>query len=330
MSNRFDNRKLIYLIAGLIVILILTVLIRIPKERATLKSKIADFDTLEVSKIVIYPKFLKESPIEFNRTNGKWTVQQGSVIAEPQKGAVTNMFNELLGIKPQNLAAINKTKWKEFELTDSLATRIKVLNNKGKVLTDLMIGKFSYKQVNNSYSGNGGNSVEGTSYVRLSGEKEIFGVEGFISFFFTGKFNDWRDKSFVSLNRNDITNIIYTYPADSSFKLIKNDTHWTIGTLSADSATVSNYLITLSSLDGQEIKDNFKPNANPEYQVLIQGNNLLNISVKCFKENDGDEYILNSSLNPDVYFTSKKDGVFGKLFKNRGFFISKSSNRKGR
>ena len=33
MSKRFDNRKLIYILAGLIVMLAFTVLIKIPKER---------------------------------------------------------------------------------------------------------------------------------------------------------------------------------------------------------------------------------------------------------------------------------------------------------
>ncbi len=330
MSSRFDNKKLIYLIAGLGIILTLTILVRIPKERATLKSKITDFDTMEVSKIIIYPKISKESPIEFTRTIGKWTVQQGSVISAPQKGAVENIFNELLSIKPQSLAALNKSKWKEFELTDSLGTRIKVLNKNSKTLCDLMIGKFSYKQVNNPYGGNGGNSVEGTSYVRLSGEKEVYGVEGFISFFFIGKFNDWRDKSFVKLNKNDITNITFTYPADSSFKLVKKDNNWNIGLKSADSVNVSNYLLTLSSLEGQEIKDNFKPAGNPAYHVLIEGNNLLNIIVKCYQGDNTDEYILNSNLNPDVYFISKKEGVFGKLFKGPNYFIFKSPTRKGR
>jgi len=330
MSNRFDNKKLIYLIGGLGIILILTILIRIPKERASLKSKITDFDTMAVGKIIIYPRLYNEKPIEFNRVNGKWTVQQGSVISAPQKGAVENIFNELLSIKPQSLAALNKSKWKEFEVTDSLGTRIKVLNKKSKTLCDLMIGKFSYKQVSNPYGGNGGNNVEGTSYVRLSHEKEVYGVEGFISFFFSGKFSDWRDKSFVKLNKNDIANITFNYPADSSFKLVKKDNRWNIGPVSADSVSVSNYLNVISSLEGQEIKDNYKPVVNPAFNLLIEGNNLLNISVKCYHGDNIDEYILNSSLNPDVFFTSKKDGVFGKLFKGQNYFISKSIKHKGR
>ncbi len=39
MSNRFDNKKLLYLLAGLIVILLLTVIVKIPKESATYKKQ---------------------------------------------------------------------------------------------------------------------------------------------------------------------------------------------------------------------------------------------------------------------------------------------------
>ena len=56
MSKRFDNRKLIYILAGLLVILLLTVIIKIPKERSTLKSKLVEVDTAGVSKIIIIPK----------------------------------------------------------------------------------------------------------------------------------------------------------------------------------------------------------------------------------------------------------------------------------
>src|SRR5665647_1705682 len=101
---------------------------------------------------------------------------------------------EVLNIKPQSLAAMNKSKWKDFELTDSLATHIKFLSKKGKALADLMIGKFTYKQVDNPNTGYSANNIQGTSFVRLYNEEEVYGVEGFISFLLSGKFEDWRDK----------------------------------------------------------------------------------------------------------------------------------------
>jgi hypothetical protein len=327
MSKRFDNKRLIYLLAGLITILILTIIIRIPKENATLKSKIIELDTTEVGKIVIYPRLNNEQAIEFNKSNDKWTVQQGTIISAPQKGAVQNIFAEVLNLKAQSLAAVSKAKWKEFELTDSLATRVRFLSKNGKDLADLMIGKFSYKQINNPYGGNRSDNIQGTSFVRLYSEKEIYSVDGFISFLFRGKFDDWRDKTFISSNKNDILSVGFTYPADSSFRLTKQESAWFAGKQMADSIIVAEYLNTLSNLSGQDIKDNFKPVINPSYQLMVEGNNLLNFSVKCYEDENANEYILNSSLNPEVYFTSKKDGIFAKLFKAQSFFHTKSKRK---
>ena len=159
MSNRFDNKKLLYLLIGLIAILLLTVVIKIPKERATLRSKIVEFDTSEVNKIILYPRVSIGNAVEFNKNNNKWKVQQGNIVSATQEGVVQNIFSDVLRIKPQSLAAVSKSNWKEFEVTDSLATRIKFLDRKGKILADLMIGKFNYRQPDNTYAGYGGNNI---------------------------------------------------------------------------------------------------------------------------------------------------------------------------
>jgi hypothetical protein len=323
MSKKFDNKRLLYLLAGLAAILFLTIVIKIPKEKATIKNKIVEFDTLEVSKIVLYPRITTGSAIEFTRNNNKWTVQQGAIISAAQEGAIQDMFREVLNIKPQSLAANNKSKWKEFELTDSLATRVKFLNKKGKILADVMIGKFSYKQVNNQYGGYGGNNIQGTSFVRLYGENEIYSIDGFISFLFSRNFDDWRDKTFIHSNKNDIMNISFTYPSDSSYKIVKKDSVWYAGNLKADSLNVANFLNTLGNLNGQYFKENYKPGSSPACQLLIEGNNFLSFSVNCYKGDNNDEYILNSSLNPDVFFTSKKNGIFDQLFKPQSYFLKK-------
>lgn len=322
MSKRFNNKRLLYILAALVVILILTLYVRIPGKNATLKSSILELDTTEVNKIILYHRFNIENPIEFNRSGNKWTVQQGDIISAPDKAAVQNIFNEVINLKPQSLAAISKTKWKEFELTDSLATRVKFINKSGKTLADLLVGKFNYKQVNNPYGGYGGNNVQGTTFVRLYGEKEIYAVEGFLSFFFDGRFDHWRDKTFISLNKNDIVSVRFNYPADSSFILSKKESAWFAGDQMADSVMVAGFMNSLSKLDGQEISDNFKPLLNPDYQMVIEGNNLLSITVKCYKEENNDDYIFNSSLNPDFYFSSKKDRFFASLFKPRSYFLN--------
>jgi hypothetical protein len=80
-------------------------------------------------------------------------------------------------------------------------------------------------------------------------------------------------------------------------------------------------------LNGQEIKDNYKPVVNPVSQLLVEGNNLSGFSVKCYKGEGTDEYILNSSLNPQVYFLSTKNGIFEKVFKSQSSFIKHLKNK---
>ena len=321
MSSRFDNKRLLYLLAGLIIILILTVIIKIPKEKATIKSKIVELDTSAVSKVILNAKISNGKTVEFNRKNGKWTVMQGSIISATQEGAVQNMFSEVLNMKPQSLAANNKSKWKEFELTDSLATRIIFLDKKGKTLADILIGKFSYKQVDNPYGGYNGNNVRITSFVRLFSEKEVYAVDGLLPFSFNLKFEDWRDKTFIHSRKNDITAVHFTFPADSSFILGKKDSVWYSGSQRADSLSVASYLNSLNSMNGEHIKDNYRPVENPVYQLQAEGNNLSGFSVKCYKGDGADEYILNSSLNPEVFFSSTKNGIFEKIFKSQRSFI---------
>jgi hypothetical protein len=323
MSKRFDNKKLLYVFGILAVILLLTFIFKIPKEKSTLKVSLIDMDTNSVTRVVIIPKFSAGAPFEFVKENNMWIVKQGNLVSKPARGAIQNIFNEIISLKPQGLAAVDKSKWIEFELTDSLSTRIKFLNIKGKELADIQIGKFTFKRPDNSYGSYGGNNIEGTSFVRVNNEKEIYAVDGFLALSFSGKFSDWRDKSFVRFKKEDVLKVTFKFPADSSYVLRKKEPGWQVGDIEADTTTVKNYLNTLSYLDGQDIKDGYKPDSNPEFLIIAEGNNLLNFTVNCYSEKGSNDYILSSSLYPEIYFVSKKDGIFDQIFKPQVYFKKK-------
>ena len=327
MSNRFNNRRLLIVLSVLAAILILTMVLKIPKENATFKSSVASFDTASVSKIILNNRISNGNTVEFDRRNGKWTVQQGNIVSATQEGAVENLFGEVLNIRPQSLASVDKSKWKEFDLTDSLATRIKFLNGRGKVLADIMIGKLDLKQSDKPIGGYSGNNVQITSYVRPYNSNEVYAVDGLLQFSFNIKFDDWRDKTFIRTVKSDLTDIRFIYPADSSYNLIRKDSVWYAGSMKADSAGITDYLNSLALMNGQEIKDGFKPASAPVYQLLIEGKNSLKLSVNCYTAENAGEFVLNSSLNPDVYFDSKKNGIFNQLFKPQSRF-SGNSNKK--
>jgi len=323
MSKRFDTKKLLYIFGALVVLLLLTVILKVPKEKATLKGLLLELDTAEVSKIVITPKYQEGEPFEFIRSENRWRIIQDNKTANPATGAIQNIFDEILALKPKSLAAVDKTKWKEFELTDSMATRVEFMNEKGRKLAGVLIGKFSYKQSPNPYNSYSGNNIEGTSYVRINDEKEIYAVDGFLAVSFSGQFSDWRDRSFIKSNKDDITEVSFRLPGDSSYVMVKKEKNWFIGSRQADSVSVSNYLNALSFIDGQEFRDGFIPVSNPEYQIVVQGNNLLNFTVKCYSAEGTDEFVLNSSLNPDVYYTSRRNGIFSQVIKPDTYFLKK-------
>jgi hypothetical protein len=328
MSKRFDNKKSLYILGILIVLLGLTILIKLPRERATIKEKLVELDTALVNKIIIYPRVNEGTSFEFVRKNGSWILQNDKLTAAPEKDAVRNMLIEVQDIKPKSLEATNKAQWKDFNLTDTMAIRVNFLDKREKSLADLMIGKFTYNQGRNPYGDPYGNGIQGISYVRLNGDKKVYGVEGFLSLTFSGKFNDYRDKSFIKLSKEDAVKINFSYPSDSSFVLTRIDSVWFAGNSPADSLAVADYLNSLSYLNGQEFADNFKPANDPQYEISVEGNNLLNISVKCYKTDTENEYILSSSLNPDVFFTSRKDGIFQKIFKPERHFMTKNPTSK--
>lgn len=330
MSKRFDNKRILYVLGGLIILLAVTILVKIPKEKATITEKLIELDTAKVAKIIISPRIKEGSPFEFIRKNGSWTVRQEGITAAPEKNVVQNILAEVMNIKPKSLEAVDKSKWSEFNLTDSLAIRVKFLDERERDLADLMIGRFTYSQVSNPYGGPNGNGIQGTSFVRLRDEKKVYGVEGFLALSFSGKFNDYRDKSFLKLNKEDLKKLSFVYPADSSFVLSTKDSTWYAGGQKADSLSLASYMNALGYLNGQDIRDNFKPVSNPLFELRIEGNNMLNISVKCYISDNNNEYILCSSMNPDVYFISKKDGIFDKLFKSEKYFTAKSSGKAGK
>ncbi len=142
-----------------------------------------------------------------------------------------------------------------------------------------------------------------------------------LQFSFNIKFDDWRDRTFIKSGKNEITSVRFIYPADSSFSLTKKDSIWYSDGLKTDSLATADFLNSMILVHGQDFMDGFKPDLNPVIQMVVEGNNLLNFSIKCYEGSNAGEYILNSSLNPDVYFASKKNGLFSQLFKPRSYFL---------
>ncbi len=317
MSKRFDNRILLIVLVLLVAVFLVGRFLKTGKAEKSFKTELFTLDTADVSTILIYPKAENFEEIRFSRDGMNWTVTKGAITSDAEENSVKSLLAQLMEVKPKRLAARSMEKWEEYQLTDSLANRIKLIEEGDKEVLDLMIGKFTYQQNNNPYGGQG--NISGTTYVRLGDEEEVYAVDGFLSMSINRDFNSWRDQRIINTRKADVTKMVFSYPADSGYIALKKDTVWRINEYPVDSLSMDQFLSSLSYMNHSEFADDFKPLVNPDFQLTIEGNNFSPVSIQAFIVQE-DQYVINSSLNPKSYFSSDFNGLFSKLFKPASYF----------
>ncbi len=320
MSKRKNNTVLIIILVILAGILILTKLIREPGRQSNLKTDLMAIDTADVSRILI--DRTNDKTIKFVKNGSTWTVSQGDIKSKEEKGTASGILGSLAGIRPNRLVAKSESKWNEYEVGDSASTTITFENSGGKKLGSIIIGKFSYEQPSGPSANYGRGSFSGSSYVRVPGEKEVYAVEGFLSMMLRRDFNSYRDKTFIEADKNDISRITFSYPADSSFVLTYHDSAWYAGDMKADSMITESYLNRLSSVSGNSIKDDYTPAGSPLLRMKIEGKTMQPVDVECYEGESPDNFILHSGQKPEVYFSSNKTGLFDRIFKPENYFLN--------
>ncbi len=305
-----QNKNTIYLIVliALIGFYLLFKFVIKPAPDSNFDLNALSVDTSRVAAITI--KQPSKKAIKLSQIGEKWNVSQADKTAEADIRAVKGIHSVLADMKIQNIAATSPDKWKEFHLTDSLATEVQLFDKSGKIIKDFYLGKFSYKQNKNPYERSYGNNVTGLTYVRLAGKNESFIVNGFLPMSFTREFNSFRNQTVLHLNKNDIDKIVFDYPADTGFVVSKKDSlGWFVNnTDSVDRSKVSQYLNSISTIRESNFDDSFKPANKAKYTITYSGKNISDITVKVYQK-DSANYILNSSQNPKTFFESSSKNV---------------------
>lgn len=291
MFRKINTKLLVGIFAGLLILVVATELIDSKKGNRTFKSELINVNADEVTSIEINAKANNKELITLFKENDLWKVKSGDKTYNADASIARRLVSELNNMKTKSVAATSKDRWENFEVTDSLGTGVKIFAGTEKV-ADLIVGKFSFSQPRNM-----------TSYVRLTGEKEVYGVEGMLGMSFNRKTDSFRDRAIIKSNKTDWNKLSFDYPADSSFVLTKTDKTWMAGELQTDSAKVANYFSQISMLsDGNFVG---KPQITPTHRLTIEGNNQMQkIEINGYKISP-DEFILESSQNPGAYFNSK-------------------------
>ncbi len=309
MSKLMNTKTLLILLVVLVVIYFLSTLGG-DKER-TFKSEIVTFDTANVTKIVITPKAGTGEDVIFTKTGKEWKLESGGKSYQPDKNSTQRIFNELLKMRAERVAATDDSKWKELEVTDSTGTRIKVYDGNDAV-ADLYIGKFSYTQPKGQPSRR--NQGKMSTCVRPADENNVYVVDGFIKMNIPAKVESYRDKNICRVNKDDITKVTLNYP-EGSYTLQKEGTKWQLNGQATDSTKTAAYISKISRVTGSKFIDDVEPKSStPQYSVKIEGNNIIPVEIKAFAADSVNQYVIVSSNIPDSKFSGSKGKLFERIF----------------
>jgi len=327
MSKKINNKTLLIVFLSLTALLIITKLFTSRKSERTLDTELVQIDTAGITEMLLYPQAENGEEIVFTKKGSDWTIMMNEVTGPADHVSIRRSLSELMNLKTERLVARTGDRWKEFNVDDSLGTRLIIKEGKKKTL-DLVIGRFEYQPPPGGYQGYGQNQFSGNTYVRKTSDEEVYAVQGFLALNFNQNFNTWRDQSLSNFSPSQITKIVFDYPADSGFIAQKSETGWLVGGLPADSASMAEYISNISRKRSSAFEDGFHSSSPPDYQLTLEGENMTPIHIRAFTQPQGD-VILNSSINPSSWFRSSMDDLFADIYKRaEDLLLNESSNPK--
>ena len=318
MFNKLNSRTLLIIFAILLVIVLLIKFLESRKGERTFRSEIASFDIEDVTSLSITTKGDADLKLSLYKDGENWKAEKEGKSYNADATRINNLLSELLSMKPERVAATTKEKWGDFEVIDSLSVRV-IVKKESKVLADLHIGKFSYQNPTNPYERQG----KMTSYVRVDDDDITYAVDGFLRMTFNSDVNGYRNNKLCVSSVSDLTKLTFTYPADSSFTLIKQNDKWMVNGLLADSAKVVKYLGSIANLSSSNFV-NEEPAAMVQstHILRIEGNNMTApVEISAIPADSTNQYLITSTFNKGTFFSGAKGGLFTKVFKGEDSFF---------
>jgi hypothetical protein len=309
----FNDKSFKYLLIGLGILIVLSAFLfwADQKKEKTFKSELTNIDTSEVTKIVIKPKGEKKE-INLVKINGMWNVEAGeNYFAPAENSRIKNIAANFANLKTKRLAAKTSNKWKDFEVDDSLGTRVKLYKDK-KLLADIVVGKFTFEQPRSFYS-----------YARLYDDDETYIVDGYLDVVYNKSPSDYRNFYLISESYFNWKKLEFIYPSDSSFVLKKENNKYFLNDQPADSAKSATALSGMGYATSRNFYDEMDPKKIQElektYQLKITKEDEKQIEIIAYKKKDGG-FVINSSINPGTYFNADNE-LMRKFFKSKKDFL---------
>jgi len=320
MIKKLGNKGLLLILVALLAIFGIARYISNKHGENTFQTAIIPkIDSAKMNGMVIFQKATKKGipkPFIFTRKGKDWCVSQGDVSGRAEPRAANYIISQLEQISPDRLGSNDPKDWKQFNVNDSLGTRVVLLYDKDTAL-DVVVGRFSYIP----------QQKKSISYVRLSGQKEVYAVDGFLSMNVANEFDNWRDKRLMPGDYPTWTKLTFTYPNDSGFVIQKDSNEqWVFndGTMPDSLAAVTLIKDVSSQNYGSFVNTFDTTGKQPMFTLRAEGSDFSPVLIKAYPADTANKYAISSTLNPGSFISGSKNGIFSKTFPSKKAFFRKN------
>lgn len=298
--KRSNNLILLIVLILLLGGFVLSRVFRSPSLERNLDEHLLTLDTSKISAIHINPAS-ERGEIKLVRADKRWEVQQHQSKARVEVSQVKNAMASLREIHPERVVTRKKEKWADYKV-DSTGTRVKVYTGTNDAV-EFWVGK----------------TTGGATTLRLEGDEDVYEVKESLDRNFNKRFDAWRDKTFLKVESEKISRITFKYPGDSSFVVERNNGKWNINNVAADSSKVTTYLNRFRSQTLSEFANYFTSPESPEYLVTLSNDSATSLTLRGW--NTDGKWVVTSSLQDDVYFSTTDNSLMNSLFAGKDSFL---------
>lgn len=294
MTNATKTLSVIFAIS--VGFLLLQLLLSGSGESDIFRGDLVSTDPSQVNRITLNNP-ADTSFVELIKNNGRWQVHAENEIFEADSQKIKMALRELQNMEVEALVTRDPNKHSRYRV-----------DNTGNIIT-LYNDDEELDQVIANSSQLPGSS--GDIYVRIPGENQVFSVDGLNRSSIQSNFNYWRDLTVWNVPSESITEIRFTYPADSSFTMQRENETWLAETDSLDSQKTLTLVNMLANLDAAGYPPDETDNtlSDPQYRIefLLDNGESKTLNFYRFIEAEpAPFYLVTASGYPYTFTLAKR------------------------
>lgn len=286
------------------------------KKETVFQANLIAVDTAKVSAVLVSNNPYHPSELSFFRENQAWIISTEQIPIKADPAQIQELLQKVRAVKTNKVIAKDRKSWKIYSVDNTQGIRVRLYAEK-TLLEDFVVGKSEVDP----------QTQTPISYLRFTGENEVYAVEGNIGAAFSQNFTNARSRLILQIAPSlEITELEYQLP-DTTWQFTQTPEGWKSGAWRLDSLTMLRYLQGLRQISGDRFADDFDEVQGSKYLYQI-----LTIHVKeveepfvltCYRDTTAQmPFVIHSSQNPEAFFASDSVGIYHNIFKNVNNFKS--------